>query len=89
VRFEDLCSAPEETLARLSDHCALDGPELVQQWARRLRVPTYYHAKFTGEDFQIIAEEAGPTASRFGYDPIDPGTLQSAIADRIEVTSQA
>jgi hypothetical protein len=89
VRFEDLCAAPEETLTRLRDHCALDDRDLIERWAERLHAPGYYSAKFSDEDLGIIADEAGAIAWRFGYDPVNPAVRSSATPARIEQASPA
>jgi hypothetical protein len=89
VRFEDLCAAPEETLIRLRDHCALDDRDLIARWAERLHAPAYYRARFSDEDLRIIAEEAGAVALSFGYDPLDPVGRSLPIPAGIEQRSPA
>lgn len=89
LRYEDLCSEPGRTLTRLFDHCALDAPELVARWTPRLHSPTYYSAKFSDEDLRIIDEEAGATARRFGYDPLDPAAQTIGAATKIDSASRA
>ncbi len=72
VRHEALCEHPEETLAALARHCALDpqGPD-ISSFARRLRYPTYYRPAFSDAERRIIAEETGEVAARLGYEPPD------------------
>jgi hypothetical protein len=67
LRFEDLCLDPRAALARLFEHCNLDGARLVEVHAPRLRAPDYYRAKFSAKDLDLIDEETAPVRRRFGY----------------------
>lgn len=71
VRFEDLCDAPEETLAALFGHCRLeDADDLAARAAQTIRAPTYYRLPFNRVERAIIHRETATTAARFGYDDL-------------------
>jgi hypothetical protein len=66
IRFEDLCDRPEESLARIMEHCELDC-FAVTRLAARLHSPTYYRADFCRADQSSIDEETLTVRQRFGY----------------------
>jgi Sulfotransferase family len=68
VRLEDLCAEPERVLRKLCAHCGLeDADSIVARHASKLHAPTYYKAKFSDVDLEIIEQETAATAARFGY----------------------
>jgi hypothetical protein len=68
VRFEDLCASPARVLRALFDHGALPGAEkLIETYAARISVPTYYQTDFSRQERAIIREETAATAGLWGY----------------------
>ena len=68
VRFETMCAAPVETLRAVLEHCQLaDSESVALRLAPGIRYSKYYPSNFSPEDFDIIQEETGGTASWFGY----------------------
>ena len=68
VRYEDLCSAPGDTLARVFAHAELDlSPALQASLAGQLSEPTYYRPNFTADEEKALREETEETAAMFGY----------------------
>ncbi len=68
VRYEDLCERSRESLRRLFEHAGFDNSQdLIREFSEKLRFPTYYQPQFSDDELQVIAEETGCTASRFGY----------------------
>lgn len=68
VRFEDLCSAPEQTIRAAMDHCALpDAERLAAHFAPVIRAPDYYARSFSSAELVLIREQTARTASRWGY----------------------
>ena len=66
VRYEDLCSAPTETISRLHDHCRLDlTDEALARHAANVTFPTYYQPEFTAAERRLIDEITGPVVERF------------------------
>lgn len=66
VRYEDLCSQPEDMLVRLHEHCQLPvRPQAVKEAAAGLRSPTYYRPGFSEQDLALIREVTQPVAARF------------------------
>ena len=64
VPFEELCARPEAVLEKLCAHCHLDAAGIVQQYAARLHLPTYYTANFSASDREAIEQETAPTRAR-------------------------
>jgi hypothetical protein len=63
VRFEDLCSAPAETIRAVLGHCALpDGGRVVARFAPSIRFPDYYQSPFSSEELALIREQTAATA---------------------------
>ncbi|GGY02166.1 hypothetical protein GCM10007160_32650 [Litchfieldella qijiaojingensis] len=68
VRYEDLCSQPEETLTRLHVHSQLSiEPQAIKEAAAGLHAPTYYCPRFSDRELALIAEITQPVAACFGY----------------------
>jgi hypothetical protein len=68
VRFETLCEKPRETLGALVRHCVLPDTEpLIEQYADRIRYPSYYQTSFSPRELSVIREETAATASLWGY----------------------
>lgn len=68
VRFEDLCDAPREQLARVFEHCVLPVDDtFLDNAAARIRFPTYYQPGFSDEERAIIERETTAAAKRLGY----------------------
>lgn len=68
VRYEDLCSQPEDMLLRLHEHCQLPArPQAVKEAAAGLHPPTYYRPQFNERDLSLIKEITQPVTARFGY----------------------
>ena len=68
VWYEELCDAPERSISRLLQHCALDDPsgELMRRWAPMMSRPTYYEPGFTAEEEKAIAEETDDVVAQLG-----------------------
>ena len=67
VRFEELCRAPQATLAAVLDHCALSMTEdALAGLAAMLRFPTYYEPRFAPEELAAIARHTRTSAERLG-----------------------
>jgi hypothetical protein len=64
VRYEEMCAEPEAILRKLCDHCGLDAAGIIHRYADRLRVPTYYSARFSDSDQKAIEEETAVARSR-------------------------
>jgi hypothetical protein len=78
LRFEDLCSAPEETLGRLLAHCRLEPtPGLIERLAGRIHFPTYYTPRFEEADRAAIEWLTADVARSFGYPTAAAGTGES------------
>jgi hypothetical protein len=70
VPFEALCASPAEMLRRVFAHCALpDADALIEQYAARIRFPSYYDSRFSAEELTLIHELTAHTARQMGYDP--------------------
>lgn len=68
VRYEDLCSQPEEMLSRVHVHSQLAiEPQALKEAAAGLHAPTYYQPKFSDRELALIEEITRPVAVRFGY----------------------
>ncbi|EPC00333.1 hypothetical protein L861_07495 [Litchfieldella anticariensis FP35 = DSM 16096] len=68
VRYEDLCSQPEEMLTRVHVHSQLSvEPQALREAASGLHAPTYYRPKFSDRELTLIREITQPVAARFGY----------------------
>jgi len=68
VRFETLCESPVETLRAVLGHCRLpDSESIVERYAPSVRNPTYYTARFSARDLDVIREETAAAASLWGY----------------------
>jgi hypothetical protein len=68
VRYEDLCSQPEDMLQRLHAHCQLPvSPQTIKEAAAGLHPPTYYRPQFNEQDLSLIKEITQPVTARFGY----------------------
>jgi hypothetical protein len=71
LRYEALCSAPAEELARLFAHVGLDdAAALIAEQAAVLRPPDYYSSPLDDKDRAIIREETEATAARYGYEAL-------------------
>ncbi|WP_443191898.1 sulfotransferase [Pseudomonas indica] len=70
VRYEDLCTAPQETLGRVFAHSQLDiQPADLERAATGLHAPGYYRPDFNEEERALIEAITQPVAARFGYAP--------------------
>jgi hypothetical protein len=68
VRYEDLCTAPRDTLAQVFAHGQLEiAPETLEQAAAGLHAPGYYRPTFSAEELALIETVTQPVATRFGY----------------------
>jgi hypothetical protein len=68
VRYEDLCSAPGETLAQIFAHVGMElSPALQAGMAEELSEPTYYQPSFTADEEKALREETEETAALLGY----------------------
>lgn len=68
VRYEDLCTDGEATLAAILDHVELAAPaEQIKTLAARLSAPTYYSPDFSDAEREAINSITGPVATRLGY----------------------
>lgn len=73
VRYEDLCSAPRETVRKLFEHCRLPlSDELLERAQQRIRFPTYYEPQFSKQERKLIAQWTDSTATRFGLQRSEP-----------------
>ena len=69
VRYEDLCTSPNELVRRTLDHCRLTpGESVIDVFSARLSAPDYYSVSFSDGELAVIHEETAATAARFGYD---------------------
>jgi hypothetical protein len=67
VRYEDLCRAPQATLAAVFDHCRLSiAEEALAGLAALLRFPTYYQPRFAPEELATIDRHTRTSAARLG-----------------------
>lgn len=70
VRFEDLCSAPRQTLETVLRHCGLPATaDFLDAIAGPIRFPTYYAPSFDAEETDSIQQLTQATSARFGYGP--------------------
>ncbi|HVS35025.1 MAG TPA: sulfotransferase [Gemmataceae bacterium] len=68
VRFESLCDSPRATLRAALEHCRLpDSERVVEQYAARIRRPSYYTAGFSAREMDVIREETAAAAGLWGY----------------------
>jgi hypothetical protein len=68
VRFEAMCEAPAETLRTVFEHCILpDAERLIEQYASRIRYPTYYKSPFSPAELGVIKNETSGAAGLWGY----------------------
>ncbi len=68
VRYEDLCRAPGEMLARVFAHAELPlTPEQQASLACEISEPAYYSPRFTEDEERALREETAETAAQFGY----------------------
>jgi hypothetical protein len=70
VRYEDLCSKPEETLRKILAHARLDGPgadSAIGAHAARISEPEYYRPEFDDEELDSLLEITHNTRNRLGY----------------------
>jgi len=68
LRYEDLCSRPQEELTRVMNHCRLDvGIQKIGAMSSRLRRPDYYSSGFDEADERTILDSTRSTMSRYGY----------------------
>ncbi len=68
VRYEDLCSSPNETLEAILEHVDLEVPkDTMDQLASRLSAPTYYAPEFSDEDRAAIERITSEVSAKFGY----------------------
>jgi hypothetical protein len=67
IRYEDLCSDPQQVLDRLVQHCGLPQSTAMNEYARQIAAPDYYAPDFSNSDEEIIAEETGDVAARYEY----------------------
>ena len=68
IKYEDLCSKPELTLKKIIDFISLDiSDEIIDDYSKKLRLPTYYTQSFSETELAIIEEETSEVARLFGY----------------------
>lgn len=67
IRYDDLCAAPESTLAALLDFCDLDegAQDIIKAWSDKISPPTYYKNDFTNEEKKHLDELTKDTASLY------------------------
>ncbi|MFP3943701.1 MAG: sulfotransferase [Alphaproteobacteria bacterium] len=66
VRYEDLCTRPNECVAAMLKHCGLEAETAVMDFAGTLHAPGYYRPEFSATDLAVIAEETEEIAGRLG-----------------------
>jgi len=65
VNYETLCGNSEEVLARIYSHVQLEpGPDLLQEQAKQLHLPSYYKPSFTESELEIIKKETADVYRR-------------------------
>jgi hypothetical protein len=68
VRFEDLCAAPADTLAKVFTHAGIDHAEKeIERHAPAIRLPSYYDTGLSPADLQMVNDLTAETARRWGY----------------------
>ena len=67
VRYEELCSDPQETVDTILAHCQLEPTPEITEFAAGISAPTYYSPEFTEREEAIIVEETASVAERFSY----------------------
>lgn len=68
IPFEQLCTAPHDTIHALFEHCGLAAdPAHIDALAANVRMPDYYTSPLSTADAAMIRDITGKTATRFGY----------------------
>ncbi len=74
VRYEDLCADSERVIDEICAHTQLDADQfapLREEYAQRLKPPTYYKTSFSDGELADISELASDAAAQFGYREAD------------------
>lgn len=73
VRFEDLCTAPEETLGKMFAHCGLPvGEHELKCAASGISSPSYYKPGFTDAEMRAVLDETQEARALLNYGERDP-----------------
>jgi len=68
VRYEDLCSRPQQVLSRIFKHCEIDDKQgIIKKYLKRLSLPSYYKIDLSATEINRIWTETKTAAVKFGY----------------------
>ncbi len=70
IRYEDLCSEPQQALQGVFQHLDLDvtaSDDIIASIAPTISAPDYYDCDFNAVDAALLRDLTGPTAELFGY----------------------
>lgn len=68
IRFEELCQSPKKTIQALLEHCDLEqDKEIANEFAAKIKYPSYYTPLFSEIEINTITQETFQTAQYFGY----------------------
>ncbi|WP_020399447.1 sulfotransferase [Kordiimonas gwangyangensis] len=67
VRYEDMCKAPDATMAAVLDHVGLSHGTIPDEARETVSAPEYYEPEFTADERAAIKRQTANVAAQFGY----------------------